>query len=132
MANNRYVMDNDPAVKSYQVEDDSSINQAGFSNQTEREKQLKAEIKRWSPKSNFVCIILCLVHCHYFYVGRIGRGILALCTCNFLFIGMIIDILVIAAGKFKDKNGRYVNIANRMAAEKDLELFYRELAEDRQ
>lgn len=132
MANNKYVMDNDPAVKSYQVKDDKAIDQAGFSNQTEREKQLKAEIDKWSPKNNFACIALCLVHCHYFYVGRILRGILALCTCNFLFVGMIIDLIIIAAGKFKDKNGKYVNIANRLAAEKDLELFYRDIAEGRQ
>lgn len=132
MADNKYVMDNDPAVKSYQVEDDRAIDQAGFSNLTEQEKKLKAEIDRWSPKSNFACIILCLIHCHYFYVGRIGRGLLALCTCNFLFIGMIIDLIIIAAGKFKDKNGKYVNIANRLAAEKDLELFYRDIAEGRQ
>lgn len=132
MADNKYVMDNDPAVKSYQVEDDRAIDQAGFSNLTEQEKKLKAEIDRWSPKSNFACIILCLIHCHYFYVGRIGRGLLALCTCNFLFIGMIIDLIIIAAGKFKDKNGKYVNIANRLAAEKDLELFYRDIAEGQQ
>lgn len=132
MADSKYVMDNDPAVKSYQVEDDHSINQAGFSNLTEKEKQLQAEVERWSPKSTTLCILLSLIHCHYFYVGRIGRGILTLCTANFLYIGFIIDLLIIVAGKFKDKSGRYVNSAKRVAAEYDLKCFYRDVAEGRQ
>lgn len=131
MANNKYVVDNDPAVKNYQVADDKNIADAGFSNQTKEEQRLKAEIEKYSTKSTAACVLLSVIHCHYFYVGRIGRGIITLCTANFLYIGFIIDLIIIIAGKFKDKQGRYVNSANRYAAEKDLEFFYRSLAEGR-
>ncbi len=62
-----------------------------------------------SDKSKTVALILCiflgLFGVHYFYVGRFGRGIVALCTFNFFMIGWFVDIFSIATGSFKDNAG---------------------------
>lgn len=41
---------------------------------------------------------------HRFYVGKIGTGILWLCTGGFFGIGYIVDIICIAIGSFRDVN----------------------------
>lgn len=51
------------------------------------------------------CIFLGMFGIHYFYVGRIGRGIVALFTMDFFMIGWIVDIVQIASGKFRDNVG---------------------------
>lgn len=43
---------------------------------------------------------------HRFYVGKIGTGILQLLTCGGAGIWAIVDIVFIATGSFKDKEGR--------------------------
>lgn len=62
-----------------------------------------------SDKKKGTALILCIffgyLGIHYFYVGRIGRGIVALCTLNFFMIGWIIDIISIAMGSFRDNVG---------------------------
>ena len=62
-----------------------------------------------SDKSKTTALILCiflgLLGAHYFYVGRLGRGLVALFTLNFFMIGWIIDIIKIATGGFKDNVG---------------------------
>ncbi len=40
-----------------------------------------------------------------FYVGKVGTGILKLITWGGLGIWYIVDIILIATGKFTDKNG---------------------------
>ena len=110
-------------AKSYQV-GDAGINRNTFSNQTDEEKILKAEIDKYSDKSSMMCIVLCLFMVHYFYVGRIGRGIITILTANFLFIGLIIDLIMIGSGKFKDKDGKYVNTPGKMAAVNKLQMYY--------
>ena len=42
---------------------------------------------------------------HRFYVGKTGTGILMLCTCGGLGIWSLIDIILIAVGKFTDAAG---------------------------
>ena len=42
---------------------------------------------------------------HRFYTEKIGTGIVWLFTCGCFFIGTIVDIVQIANGNFKDKNG---------------------------
>lgn len=52
-----------------------------------------------------LCIFLGLFGVHYFYVGRIGRGIVALFTMNFFCFGWIVDIFRILLGTFRDNVG---------------------------
>lgn len=65
-----------------------------------------------SDKSKKVALILCLLlgvaGLHYFYVGRIGKGILYMCTGGLFCIGWIVDIIAIATGGFKDNSGQYL------------------------
>ena len=62
-----------------------------------------------SDKSKMVALILCIflgpLGVHYFYVGRIGRGVVALFTLDFFLIGWIFDIIKIATGGFRDNVG---------------------------
>lgn len=63
----------------------------------------------YSNKSRLVTFLLCLFlgefGIHRFYVGKIGTGLLWLISGGFLGIGMIIDLVMIVAGSFEDKNG---------------------------
>lgn len=62
-----------------------------------------------SDKKKSTALILCIflgwMGAHYFYVGRIGRGIVALFTANFFGFGWIFDIFRIALGGFRDNVG---------------------------
>ena len=57
-----------------------------------------------------VHVILCLgtLGVHYFYVGKIGMGLLYLLTGGLFGIGWIVDIIRIIAGIFRDKDGFYL------------------------
>ena len=52
-----------------------------------------------------LCIFLGLLGVHNFYVGRIGRGLLFLCTGGLFAIGWLTDIVRIATGSFRDNVG---------------------------
>ncbi len=60
-------------------------------------------------KSVAVCAILCLflggLGIHRFYVGKIGTGILYLCSGGLFGIGWIVDLIMILTGSFRDKAG---------------------------
>lgn len=45
---------------------------------------------------------------HDFYLGNKGRGLLKLCTINFLAIGWFVDIITLLLGIYKDGNGNPV------------------------
>ena len=66
----------------------------------------------YSRKSQIVALILCLLFgmlgMHYFYVGKIGMGLLYLFTGGLFGIGWIVDIIRIIAGIFRDKDGFYL------------------------
>ena len=62
-----------------------------------------------SQKSKTVDLLLCIflggLGVHRFYEGKIGTGILWLCTVGLFGIGWLVDIILIATGKGKDKDG---------------------------
>ena len=60
-----------------------------------------------SSKNKMVALLLCIflggIGAHRFYVGKIGTGILYLLTGGLFGIGWVVDIILIAAGSFKDQ-----------------------------
>lgn len=52
-----------------------------------------------------LCIFLGTLGVHRFYEGKIGTGILWLCTLGLCGIGWIVDIVLIVTNKAKDKYG---------------------------
>ena len=66
----------------------------------------------FSPRSRLVALLFCVwlgvFGVHRFYVGKIGTGILMLLTIGGLGIWTLIDLILIAVGSFRDKEGRRV------------------------
>lgn len=62
-----------------------------------------------SDKSKKTALILCacggFFGLHLFYVGRIGKGLLYLCTVGLFMFGWIADIISISTGGFRDNVG---------------------------
>lgn len=60
-------------------------------------------------KSRIVAFILCLLlgvlGIHRFYVGKVGTGLLWMCTGGFFGIGWLVDLLMILFGSFTDRAG---------------------------
>jgi TM2 domain-containing membrane protein YozV len=65
-----------------------------------------------SEKNFVAALLLCLLlgglGVHRFYVGKIGTGILQLVTLGGLGVWVLIDLIMIAIGKFTDKEGRLI------------------------
>ena len=59
-------------------------------------------------KAFWRCLFGGIFGLHYFYVGRIGRGILCIFTLNFFMIGWANDLIKILRGRFKDQYGEYL------------------------
>ena len=61
-------------------------------------------------KSKLTALLLCIffggIGIHRFYTGKIGTGILWLLTGGCFGIGYVVDIIMIATGKFMDKDSR--------------------------
>lgn len=55
-----------------------------------------------------LCIFLGGFGIHRFYVGKIGTGILWLCTLGCFGIGWLVDLVKIICGKFADKKGNLI------------------------
>jgi TM2 domain-containing membrane protein YozV len=66
----------------------------------------------FSPRSRLVALLFCVllgwIGVHRFYVGKIGTGILMVATLGGFGIWMLIDLILIAVGSFRDKEGRRV------------------------
>ena len=79
------------------------------------ERSLSSEFRYgYSPKSRIAALLLCIFFggfgAHYFYVGKIFLGILYLFTFGLFGIGWLIDIIRIACGIFRDRNGLYLKV----------------------
>jgi hypothetical protein len=73
-------------------------------------KERRGNAENSSEKSRLVAILLCwflgVFGVHRFYVGKIGTGILWVLTLGCLGVGVLVDLILIAAGSFKDKDGK--------------------------
>jgi TM2 domain-containing membrane protein YozV len=52
-----------------------------------------------------LAIFLGALGAHRFYVGKTGTAVLQLLTCGGLGVWALVDIVMIAMGTFRDKNG---------------------------
>ena len=68
-----------------------------------------AEINSEKDKYLILCAVGGYFGLHRFIAGRWKTGILWLFTAGLFFIGWLVDLAVIALGKFKDKDGFYIS-----------------------
>jgi len=65
-----------------------------------------------SEKKRLISLLLCFflgcLGIHRFYVGKIGTGILQIVTLGGLGIWVLIDLIMILVGAFKDKEGNVI------------------------
>jgi len=69
-------------------------------------KKLLEQREGASDKSRLVAWFLGVLGIHRFYVNRVGSGILWLLTFGLFGIGALVDLILIASGKFTDKEGK--------------------------
>lgn len=62
-----------------------------------------------STRSRLACLLLCFflgwLGAHRFYVGKTGTAILMLCTAGGLGVWIVVDLIFIVSGCFRDKEG---------------------------
>ena len=56
--------------------------------------------------SALLCVFLGVFGAHRFYVGKTGTGVLQLVTLGGLGIWMLVDLILILTGQFRDADGR--------------------------
>lgn len=70
------------------------------------------EMMEFSPKSRLVALLLCwffgVFGAHRFYVNKYGTAILMLLTLGGFGLWLLIDLLFIAVGSFRDAEGKRV------------------------
>ncbi len=55
-----------------------------------------------------LCILLGVLGVHRFFVGKIGTGLLLLFTGGGFGVWWIVDLVLIATGNFRDREGLYI------------------------
>lgn len=74
---------------------------------------LDAQGRPASPKSRLAAALLAffigVLGIHRFYVGKIGTGILMIVTLGGLGLWVLIDLIVILVGSFRDKEERVLS-----------------------
>jgi hypothetical protein len=87
-----------------------------------------------SDKSRGVAFALALVlgmfGAHRFYVGKIGTGILMICTVGGVGIWYLVDVIQVAAGNFTDVQGRRVRRWNPEESDEPASALSDELIEE--
>ncbi len=77
--------------------------------QMQQEGRARTVPIRYSPYSKPIALLLCiffgLFGLHHFYVGKYFMGIIYIFTAGLFGIGWLIDIVMIATGRFRDRNG---------------------------
>jgi TM2 domain-containing membrane protein YozV len=66
-----------------------------------------ASEKRILP-AGLLCFFLGIFGAHRFYAGKIGTGILQLFTVGGLGIWMLVDLIMIVSGQFRDGEGEKI------------------------
>lgn len=65
-----------------------------------------------SPKLRLVALLLCFflggLGVHRYYVGKVGTGLLQMFTLGGFGIWALVDLIMIAAGSFTDKQGQVI------------------------
>ena len=73
-------------------------------------KKLLETREHASDRSRLVALLFAwffgMLGIHRFYVNRVGSGILWLLTFGLFGIGVLVDIILIASGKFTDREGK--------------------------
>jgi TM2 domain-containing membrane protein YozV len=70
--------------------------------------KFKTSSKNWNA-TLILCLFFGYLGIHRFYAGRIKSGILWLVTGGLLGLGYIIDLILIATFRFKDRNGHKIS-----------------------
>lgn len=105
--------------KKYILEPDMAIRNAGyeFKSKLDLEKEkVDKELKKYSYKSSTTTLLFTffpIAGLHRLTNGKILSGLLFAVTGGGLLLWMIFDMLLIAAGKFTDAEGRYINSSKR-------------------
>lgn len=86
----------------------SELSQAGASGTA---AQAAVSEKGFVP-AILLCYFLGVLGIHRFYVGKIGTGILMIVTLGGFGIWIIVDMVLIATGSFRDKQGLPIKASN--------------------
>jgi hypothetical protein len=68
-------------------------------------RPIEASDKMLLP-AGVLCVLLGVFGGHRFYVGKVGTGLLMLCTLGGLGLWMLYDLVLILTGQFRDADGK--------------------------
>lgn len=86
----------------------NELNQAGANDTAARQ----AVSEKGFVPTILLCYFLGFLGVHRFYVGKIGTGILMIITFGGFGIWIIVDMVLIATGSFRDKQGLLIKASN--------------------